>query len=60
MEWRYLDEESCPRCGDDILCQTPKHYADGEFMDGSKVKCVDCNYKSAVTVDEDGCLLQGD
>ncbi len=60
MEWRYLDSECCPRCGDLILCETPKHLEDGMFLDGSLVKCIACDYKSGVSVSGSGTLLQED
>jgi len=50
-EWKYFEYEQCPECGNDleVFNNTP----DGWITDGDEIRCVECDFKSGVSVDED-------
>jgi hypothetical protein len=51
-KWQIIDFESCPECGSDIEVMT---IADEGFCyDGDSCRCVECDFKSGMSVDEDG------
>lgn len=51
-KWKHLEFECCPECGSDleVLSSDP----DDTFYDGDEVRCNECDFRSAVSVDEDG------
>lgn len=51
-EWKDCDMDDCPECGGSILVFTAA--PDGKCFDGDAVKCMDCEFRSAMNVDEDG------
>ena len=53
MNWYKLDFDQCPDCGDDLEVlqnNDPEYYG---YLDGSEVRCVNCDAKLYMTVDED-------
>jgi hypothetical protein len=53
-EWIYCDFDDCPNCGDDLMVLVDtEDLQDGEqlYEDGADVKCIDCLFRSALTVD---------
>ena len=52
MIWIAIDDESCPTCGDSIEVNTA--LATGGFFDGDACRCMSCDFKSVMSVDEDG------
>ena len=62
-EWKALQHEWCPNCGDslEVLSEYPES-GDTETMqwlsDCDEVRCVSCGFKSAVSVDEEDFFVQ--
>lgn len=49
---KYFEYEQCPVCGDDLVVTTDKN--EYEFYDGDHVECVACDFKSVLSVDDEG------
>jgi C4-type Zn-finger protein len=51
--WNPTDIETCPVCNGDLEIYTAAQFGDW-CLDGDAVRCTECNFKSSVSVDEDG------
>ncbi len=57
-EWKLFEGGACPNCGNDleVLSAIPASKDDERGVlvyDSEAVRCVECQFKSAVSVDED-------
>lgn len=62
-QWKILDHENCPNCGD-LLEVFSKYHESGDFdgqlvEDGEDVRCANlCGFVSSMSADEDGVWVQ--
>lgn len=56
LAWKYFEFEQCPQCGDDLEVRngTPE----GIVTDGDEIRCVECSFKSGVSVDDEEVWVQ--
>ena len=52
-EWIDLLSEDCPECGGLLKVRT-QSCVDRHYYDGAPVRCTNCNFTSAISIDEDG------
>ena len=54
-EWQIFKTFECPECGNNVeVCtewQTDNN--DAKFWEGDQVRCVECDFKSVINVDEE-------
>ena len=51
-EWKDINFDDCPECGGSIQVFTDA--VDGYCYDGDPARCMDCGFKSGMSVDESG------
>lgn len=51
-EWKYLDLDECPKCGNSLQVYTDGNH--GLVYDDDEVRCVECPFRSGICVEEDG------
>ena len=61
-DWKYYKDEQCPNCGNDleVLPTDPENEFEEKvkiLTDGDLVRCIECEYKSHLEIDEDGVKL---
>ena len=54
-EWKPLDWDECPECGDQIEVFTDA--AEGHACDGDAVRCCVCHWPGGTSVDEDDAFI---
>ena len=52
-EWKLINFDECRECGDSLEGFTDND-KEGWFYDGDDVRCVECDFKSCISVDEEG------
>lgn len=55
-EWKYFEYEQCPRCGDDLEVFNAE--PEGIVYDGDEIRCVECDFRSGVSVDDEEIWVQ--
>ncbi len=51
-EWKEIDWNDCPECGGSIQVYTVAD--DNHCYDGDTCRCMDCGFRSGMSVDEEG------
>lgn len=52
-EWREVDFDECPKCGNGLKSKTDPHLEEGYFHDGDEVFCeADCGKVGTMFADE--------
>ena len=51
-EWKDIDWDDCPRCGDSVQVLTTAD--EGYCYDGDHVRCMGCGFRSGMSVDVEG------
>lgn len=63
-EWKLFEGGGCPNCGNDleVYSSVPASKDNSEegvlVYDGEAVRCVECKFRSAISVDEDHAYVQ--
>lgn len=55
-EWKFYEFEQCPICGNDIEVFT--NQPNGYVVDGDQVRCVQCNFESSVSIDDEEIFIK--
>jgi hypothetical protein len=53
--WKYLPNEECPACGDDVQIYTEE--LRGMMADGNKIRCSRCDATGRASVDADSACV---
>jgi hypothetical protein len=62
-KWKPYNLDWCPNCGAELEVNSECPESEDThsriyICDGEEVRCVDCDYNSAISADEDGVWLQ--
>lgn len=55
LHWEPFGDTDCPECGDCAEILTDR--ADGLFTDGNRARCVGCDRRGQIRVDDDGAWV---